>query len=112
MKNLYGVGVRKVVVMGLAPIGCTPHYLWERGSRNGDCIDEVNDVVMQFNYAMRYMIDGLNRELPSAAVTFCDAFEGSMDILTNRRRYGEMTTKCSSSSGLGPSYSQMFVVSQ
>ncbi|KAF6166406.1 hypothetical protein GIB67_034957 [Kingdonia uniflora] len=27
-KNLYNANVRKVIVMELAPIGCTPHYLW------------------------------------------------------------------------------------
>ena len=89
MQNLYNANVRKVVVMGLAPIGCTPHYLWQYGSENGECVDEINNVVIEFNYAMKYMVYELNHELPGAMITFCDAFEGSMDILTNRQRYGE-----------------------
>ncbi|XP_072964345.1 GDSL esterase/lipase 7 [Typha angustifolia] len=92
IKNLYNTNVRKIVVMGLAPIGCTPHYLWEYGSANGKCIDEINNVIIEFNYAMRYMVDELSHELPGATMTFCDAFEGSMDILENRRRYGFVTT--------------------
>ncbi|KAF6145591.1 hypothetical protein GIB67_037624, partial [Kingdonia uniflora] len=35
LKNLYNANVRKVIVMGLAPIGCTPHYLWQYQSKNG-----------------------------------------------------------------------------
>ncbi|KAG1330439.1 GDSL esterase/lipase 7 [Cocos nucifera] len=92
LKNLYNANVRKVVVMGLAPIGCTPHYLWQYGSENGECVDEINNVVIEFNYAMKYMVYELNHELPGAMITFCDAFEGSMDILTNRQRYGFETT--------------------
>lgn len=75
--------------MGLAPIGCTPHYLWEYKSVNGECVDAINNVVVNFNYAMRYMVDELNRNLSDAMIIFYDAFEGSMDILANRRRYGE-----------------------
>nr|CAD1839255.1 unnamed protein product [Ananas comosus var. bracteatus] len=41
---------------------------------------------------MRYMVQQLSSELPDAMVTFCDAFEGSMDILKNRDRYGFQTT--------------------
>ncbi|XP_020088379.1 GDSL esterase/lipase 7-like [Ananas comosus] len=92
LKNLYNTNVRKFIVMGLAPIGCTPHYLWQYGSINGECINEINNLVVEFNYAMRYMVQQLSSELPDAMVTFCDAFEGSMDILKNRDRYGFQTT--------------------
>lgn len=89
MQTLYEKNVRKVVFMGIAPIGCTPHYLMLYGSKNGECVDEINNVVIEFNYAMRYMIDELNHELSDAKITFCDAFNGSMDILANRNLYGE-----------------------
>ncbi|XP_065017230.1 GDSL esterase/lipase At5g08460-like [Musa acuminata AAA Group] len=87
LKSLYDKTVRRVVLTGLAPIGCTPHYLWLSASENGECVDAINNVVMEFNYAMRYMV----HELPNATFTFCDAFEGSMDILTNRQLYGFQT---------------------
>ncbi|XP_064971602.1 GDSL esterase/lipase At5g08460-like [Musa acuminata AAA Group] len=89
LKSLYDKNVRRVVLTGLAPIGCTPHYLWLSASENGECVDAINNVVMEFNYAMRYTVHELNRELPNATFTFCDAFEGSMDILTNHQLYGE-----------------------
>jgi len=28
--------VRKVILMGLPPVGCAPHFLWEYGSQNGE----------------------------------------------------------------------------
>ena len=75
--------------MGLPPIGCAPHYLWQHRSPNGECVDEINDMVMELNFAMRYMIEELSRKLRHSRIIFCDVFEGSMDILKNHQRYGE-----------------------
>lgn len=77
--------------MGLAPLGCTPYYLWLYTSENGECVDAINNMVIEFNYAMRYMLNELNRELPDARFTFCDVFESSMDIVTNSQQYGEFS---------------------
>ncbi|KAF3333148.1 GDSL esterase/lipase 7 [Carex littledalei] len=92
LKNLYNLNARKVVVMGLPPIGCTPHYLWEYDSVYGDCVEQINNMVVQLNFAMTYMVHKLNLELHGATFTFCDTFEGSMDIFRNRDRYGFVTT--------------------
>ena len=89
-QNLYTANVRKVVVMGLAPLGCAPYYLWMYGSKHGRCIEKINDMIMEFNYAMRYMVDELNQELMDSNIIFCDAFEASMDIIKNHDHYGEI----------------------
>ncbi|KAF3448721.1 hypothetical protein FNV43_RR09434 [Rhamnella rubrinervis] len=89
IKNLYNLNARKMVVMGLAPIGCSPHYLWQyRRSTNGECVEDINNMVMEFNFIMRYMIEELDQELPASNIIFCDVFEASMDILKNHERYG------------------------
>lgn len=93
VQNLYTMNVRKVVVMGLAPIGCAPHYLSEYRSENGECIEVINDIVREFNFVMRYMIEQLGKELRDSNIIFCDVFEGSMDIIKNHRRYGEKTAQ-------------------
>ncbi|KAL5719069.1 hypothetical protein ACHQM5_011901 [Ranunculus cassubicifolius] len=93
LKNLYNANVRRMVVMGLAPIGCAPRYLWQYSSKDGECVKEINDMVMEFNFAMRFMVEELIHELPDYAITFCDTFEASMDIMKNRQQYGfEVTT--------------------
>lgn len=75
--------------MGLPPIGCAPYYLWRYKSNNGECIEEVNDMIMEFNFVMRYMIESLLGELPDARIIFCDVFQGAMDIIQNHKRYGK-----------------------
>ncbi|XP_004300877.1 PREDICTED: GDSL esterase/lipase 7-like [Fragaria vesca subsp. vesca] len=92
IKNLYSINVRKVVVMGLPPIGCAPHYLCEYEVKDGQCVEEINNMVMEFNFVMRYMIGELNEELPYSHIIFCDVFQGSMDMLKNSEQYGFKVT--------------------
>ncbi|URE18587.1 GDSL-like Lipase/Acylhydrolase [Musa troglodytarum] len=87
LKSLYDKNVRRVVLTGLAPIGCTPHYLWLYASENGECVDAINNVVMEFNYAVRYMVHELNHELPNAAFTFC-GFQTVTDACCGLGKYG------------------------
>ncbi|KAK9145527.1 hypothetical protein Sjap_005430 [Stephania japonica] len=101
IKNLYNANVKKMVVTGLAPLGCSPRYLWQYNSKNGECITSINDIAMEFNFGMRYMIEKLGEELVDAQITFCDLFQASMDILQNRKLYGfEVTTDACC--GFGP----------
>lgn len=81
--------VRRVVVMGLGPIGCAPRYLWQYSSEDGSCIDEINNVVMEFNFIMRRMVQELNQQLPDIKIIFCDVLEGSLEIIKNHQQYGE-----------------------
>lgn len=75
--------------MGLPPIGCAPYYLWMYKSNTGECIDEINDMVVGFNFVMRYMTEELLHQLPDARIIFCDVFQGSMDIIQNHMLYGK-----------------------
>ncbi|CAN0840945.1 GDSL esterase/lipase At1g71691 [Linum grandiflorum] len=96
IKNLYDMSVRKMVIMGMPPIGCAPHYLWKYNSNNGECVKEINDMIMEFNFLMRYMVEQLYYELPDAKIIFCDVYESSMDIIKNHEHYGftETTSAC------------------
>lgn len=77
------------MLMGLAPIGCAPHYLWRYNSKNGECVEEINDMILEFNFVMRYMVEMLRQELPDSDIIFCDLYEGSMDIIQNHEHYGK-----------------------
>lgn len=89
LQNLYYANVRNVIVMGLAPLGCAPYYLWLYQSKNGECVNTINDMIIEFNFAMRFMVEQLNQELQEANIVFCDAFEGAMDIIKNHQLHGK-----------------------
>jgi len=49
----------------------------------------INDMILEFNFLMRYMVEELAQELSDAVVIFCDAFVASMDIIKNNDLYGD-----------------------
>ncbi|CAD6247284.1 unnamed protein product [Miscanthus lutarioriparius] len=92
IKNLYDINVRKVILMDLPPVGCAPHFLEEYSSQTGECIDYINNVVIEFNYALRHMSSEFISQHPDSMISYCDTFEGSVDILNNREHYGFVIT--------------------
>lgn len=93
LENLYAAGVRKIVVMGIGPLGCAPHYLWKHGGEDGQCVSEINNLVTLFNFGMRFTVDVLNEKLEGSKIIFCDVLKASVDIMNNHERYGFDTIK-------------------
>lgn len=89
MQYLYSLDVRRIVLMGLPPIGCAPHYLWKYNKKKGQCVEDINDMITEFNFRMRYAVHELRQDLSGLDIIFCDMYEGSMDIIRNNDLYGE-----------------------
>ncbi|GJZ89677.1 hypothetical protein Tco_0661459 [Tanacetum coccineum] len=82
-KKLYMLNVRIMVVMVPALLVVLHSTLAEYGSENEACIKMLNNMILEFNSLMRFTIEELLEELTDANIIFCDAFQGSMDILKN-----------------------------
>ncbi|GLT48404.1 hypothetical protein SLA2020_220340 [Shorea laevis] len=101
MRDLYDADARKIVFLGILPLGCTPRTVWEwynltaGGNQNG-CVEEINELVLEYNTMLEERIVGLNGELPEAQIVFCDVYQGIMEIMTNPRIYGfeDATSAC------------------
>ncbi|XP_026412814.1 GDSL esterase/lipase 7-like [Papaver somniferum] len=107
VKDLYNENVKKIVCMGIGPLGCAaPRALWE-SSRDNDshhpsltssnsgtgsgwqvCMEDVNDLVLEYNALLSERLLDLNFELPDAHIIFCDVYQAMMDIISFPRRYG------------------------
>ncbi|RLN10013.1 uncharacterized protein C2845_PM11G17450 [Panicum miliaceum] len=86
IKNLYNINVRKVILMGLPPVGCAPHFLEEYGSQSGECIDYINNVVIEFNYALRHMSNEFISQHPDSMISYC--FVTTTDACCGLGKYG------------------------
>ncbi|RLN29492.1 hypothetical protein C2845_PM05G06690 [Panicum miliaceum] len=95
VSELYEADVRRVAVMGVAPLGCAPRVMWE-GTRALDggrgCVEEANELIEGYNARLAARLDDLRPQLPGAAVVFCDVYKGMMEILSNPGRYGNDDT--------------------
>ncbi|XP_074590094.1 GDSL esterase/lipase At5g45670-like [Curcuma longa] len=91
LKILYDYGARKVALIGLGRIGCSPNEL-ARGSPNGvACIDEIDGAVQLFNAKLVGLVDQFNT-LDGAHFVYINAFGIFDDILRNPATYGLRVT--------------------
>ncbi|KAK3118296.1 hypothetical protein QOZ80_9BG0696840 [Eleusine coracana subsp. coracana] len=113
VSELYEAGVRRVAVMGVAPLGCAPRVMWEgmrvlvmksnnnNGGSRSSCVEEANELIQGYNARLVAGLDELRTRLPDADIVFCDVYKGVMEIIATPTRYGfeEATEACC---GLGP----------
>ncbi|KMT05012.1 hypothetical protein BVRB_7g171720 isoform A [Beta vulgaris subsp. vulgaris] len=95
LRDLYDAGVRKIVSMGIFPLGCAPravvnwYFLTGRNrKRIRVCVNEINQLIMQHNQLLNDRIIDLNLELSEAQFVFCDVYQGFMQIMSDPQQYG------------------------
>ncbi|KAL2316944.1 hypothetical protein Fmac_030820 [Flemingia macrophylla] len=105
-RYLYDANARKIIFLGILPLGCTPRLAWElNGTSAGDynengCVEHVNDLVSEYNRLLDEQVAKLNNEFSDAQMVFCDVYNGTMEIINEPRLYGFEDVK-SACCGLG-----------
>ncbi|GJN32953.1 hypothetical protein PR202_gb21501 [Eleusine coracana subsp. coracana] len=100
---LYSVGVKKFLLAGVGPLGCIPCM---RAFNQGQCVDQVNQLVGLFNQGLRSLVDQLNADHPDAAFTFGNTYDAIQDMIDNPNKYG-FTVMDSGCCGLGQNKGQI-----
>ncbi|KAF7815462.1 GDSL esterase/lipase [Senna tora] len=110
MRYLYDVNARKIICLGILPLGYTPHLAWLCNQTsllvggdddNGEsCVDEANKLVLEYNNLLYEHISMLNVEFTDAQIVFCDVYKGMMQIINWPKLYGFEDTR-SACCGLG-----------
>jgi phospholipase/lecithinase/hemolysin len=93
IRTLYDANVRKIISTGILPLGCTPRVVWEWYNSTAihhgmGCVEEINELVLQYNTMLNEHIVELNVELPDAKIIFCDVYQGMMEVITNPTLFG------------------------
>ncbi|XP_004308540.1 PREDICTED: GDSL esterase/lipase At1g71250-like [Fragaria vesca subsp. vesca] len=111
IRNLYAMNVRRIICMGILPLGCTPRVLLNQYNSTAQphdddddvargCVEEINVHVLEYNRELREQISQLHVELPDAQLLFCDIYQGLSEIINNPQQYGFEDVK-SACCGLG-----------
>ena len=87
LQTAYSLGMRKFTISNIGPIGCAPSVLSTK-SKNGECVDEVNNYAIGFNAAMKAMLESLQPQLPGATLVYINAFDVVKAIIDNPTKYG------------------------
>ncbi|KAL7128734.1 hypothetical protein ABFS83_13G014100 [Erythranthe nasuta] len=90
VKEIYGLGARKISLTGLPPMGCLP---LERSTNffngNGDgCMDGYNVVALHFNAKLSGLVEKMNKEMKGIRVVFSNPYGVFMQIIKKPSSFG------------------------
>lgn len=97
VKELYGLGARKIALTGLPPMGCLP---LERSTNyfkgNGDsCTESYNIVALNFNSKLSGLVKKLNGELHGINVVFSNPYYMLLQMIHRPSAFGKSSSSLS-----------------
>jgi phospholipase/lecithinase/hemolysin len=88
MQALYSVGLRKFLLDGVGPLGCLPSLRASGLGPQGQCVDQVNQMVGFFNQGLRSLVDKLNADHPDAMFIYGNTYDAVYNMINNPHKYG------------------------
>ncbi|GAB4859385.1 hypothetical protein Ancab_010848 [Ancistrocladus abbreviatus] len=96
IKEIYELGARKISLGGLPPMGCLPLERTNNLVGANECIEEYNNVALQFNSKLEGLVMQLNDELLNVTVVFSNPYPILQRIIRRPSLHGfeETSTAC------------------
>jgi hypothetical protein len=89
--ELYHLGGRKISITGVPPMGCLPLERTTNIMGHHDCLQEYNDVAMEFNGKLECLASQLKRELPGLRLLYTrTAYDTFDQIIRTPAAYGKL----------------------
>ncbi|XP_019194179.1 PREDICTED: GDSL esterase/lipase APG [Ipomoea nil] len=81
IKDLYGLGARKIGVTSLPPLGCLPAARTLFGFHQSGCVGYINTNAQQFNKKVNSAAAQLKKQLPDLKLVVFDIFQPLYDLI-------------------------------
>lgn len=96
IRQVYGLGARKMSITGLPPMGCLPLERTTNalGGFGDSCIESYNNVSRSFNAKLSGLVKKLNQELPGVKIVCADAYSIFYSIIRRPSLYGTFSISC------------------
>ncbi|XP_047072219.1 GDSL esterase/lipase At5g45670-like [Lolium rigidum] len=91
LRALYNNGARKVALMGVGQVGCSPNELAQQSPNGVTCVERINSAIQIFNQKVVNLVDQFNT-LPGAHFTYINAYGIFEDILRSPGSHGLTVT--------------------
>ncbi|XP_010067942.2 GDSL esterase/lipase At4g26790 [Eucalyptus grandis] len=99
--ELYSLGVRKVSLTGLIPMGCLPLERTTNFFGHNECVQDYNNVAMEFNGKLRKAVARMNRRLPGLRMVLSEPYDLFLQMIKKPSSFGfEVTQRACCATGL------------
>ncbi|KAM0917006.1 hypothetical protein ACQ4PT_009834 [Festuca glaucescens] len=86
LQSLHNLGARKVVFLGVGPVGCTPSL--RELSSTKDCGAEANAMAVQYNKAAEAVLSGMSAQHPDLHYALFDSSAALLRYIDQPAAYG------------------------
>lgn len=90
IRTLYNYGARKLALIGLGLIGCTPNAIASYGTNGFPCVNNMNQASEIFNIKLVSLVDQLNNDLSDAKFIYVNT--SGMSLTPDSSSAGFMVT--------------------
>lgn len=88
---LYNYGARKLALIGVGQIGCSPNALAQNSPDGRTCVARINNANQLFNDRLRALVDTLNNQFTDAAFIYVNAYGIFQDLISNPSAFGNFS---------------------
>ncbi|PSS29029.1 GDSL esterase/lipase [Actinidia chinensis var. chinensis] len=92
IRPLYNFGARKLALIGVGQIGCSPNALAQNSPDGRTCVQRFNNANQLFNDRLKSLVDNLNNNLPNARFIYINAYGIFQDLISNPASFGFRVT--------------------
>ncbi|XP_050230574.1 GDSL esterase/lipase At2g30310-like [Mercurialis annua] len=89
--DLYNLGLRKVVVAGLPPMGCLPVEMIKKFGK--ECINNENSDSEGFNVKLQQWLADIQLMLPGSHIFYANIYDPLKDMMVNPQKYDFVDTR-------------------
>ena len=89
VRELYGLGARKVSLGGIPPMGCLPLERTTNFMGGSGCIERYNSVALDFNAKLERLALSLNKNLSGIRVVFSNPYNVLLNVIKQPSSFGE-----------------------
>ena len=89
IRELYSLGVQKISLTGLPPMGCLSLERTINILGQNKCVKKYSNVVLEFNGTLNDLVKRLIKELPGLRLLFADAYKILDQIIKKPSLYGK-----------------------
>ncbi|KAJ4959307.1 hypothetical protein NE237_026418 [Protea cynaroides] len=93
IKDLYGLGARRIGVTSLSPLGCVPAAITLFGQGQSGCVSRINGDAQGFNKKISAAVSTLQKQLPGLKIVVLDIYTPLLDVIQSPSKYGFSETR-------------------
>uniref|UniRef100_A0A5B7AP81 GDSL esterase/lipase n=2 Tax=Davidia involucrata TaxID=16924 RepID=A0A5B7AP81_DAVIN len=92
LRTLYDYGARKIALIGVGQIGCSPNALAQNSPDGSSCVQNINNANQIFNDRLKSLVEDFNNNLADAKFIYINAYGIFQDLINNPSSFGFTVT--------------------